>query len=165
MAKTSRPIKAKRPQVKPGELVVLSPIKRPIPAYDGKPFVGRETVLTVSGVSGTGTVRSPWQVVVTDGQHSWHLEGDDVVLADPDVASMRSAARLEREIKAAVASGPLFRTRAAFMLPGHRNWTWKTWSHRHPSKHAAIIEMAKELGATGWDFGQGDHGMAGEVNF
>lgn len=33
-----------------------------------------------------------------------------------------------------------FKTRAAFMLPGRRNWSWVTWEHREPNKHAAIIE-------------------------
>jgi hypothetical protein len=50
-----------------------------------------------------------------------------------------------------------YRTRAAFMLPGRRNWQWVTWTHREPNKHAAIIAKANELGATSWDFGNADH--------
>ncbi len=50
-----------------------------------------------------------------------------------------------------------FKTRAAFMLPGRRNWSWVTWEHREPNKHAAIIEKAREIGATRWDFGNADH--------
>lgn len=52
---------------------------------------------------------------------------------------------------------PRYKTRAAFMLPGRRGWSWITWEHRDPSKHAAIIKKARELGATSWDFGNADH--------
>lgn len=32
-----------------------------------------------------------------------------------------------------------------------------TWEHREPSKHAAIINKGRELGAQGWDMGNVDH--------
>lgn len=57
----------------------------------------------------------------------------------------------------------LLRTRAAFLVRGR--WQWHTWTHSHASKHAAIVEKARELGAAGWDFGNADHGFLGEVNF
>lgn len=50
-----------------------------------------------------------------------------------------------------------YKTRAAFMLPGRRGWTWITWTHHEPSKHAAIVKKARELGATGYDVGNADH--------
>jgi hypothetical protein len=70
---------SKRPALRKQDRVTLSQIKRPIPAYGGKPFVGREDVLTVSHITGTGAKRNPWGVVVTDGTHFWHLEPDDVI--------------------------------------------------------------------------------------
>jgi hypothetical protein len=72
----------KRPTLRKNDHVTLSPIKSVIPAYGGKPFVGRETVLTVSHLTGTGSKRNPWHVVVTDGTHFWHLEPDDVMRAE-----------------------------------------------------------------------------------
>ncbi len=70
-----------RPKLRKNDLVTLSAIKRPIPAYADKPFVGRETVLAVSHLTGTGSQRNPWFVVVTDGTHFWTLEPGDVALA------------------------------------------------------------------------------------
>lgn len=69
--------KAKRPQARPGELVTLAPHRSGIPAHDGKPMVGREDVLRVSSVTGTGSARNPYRIVVTNGVHFWHLEPDD----------------------------------------------------------------------------------------
>lgn len=69
---------AKRPALRKNDRVTLSRIKSVIPAYGGKPFVLRDTVLTVSHLTGTGSNRNPWHVVVTDGTHFWHLEPDDV---------------------------------------------------------------------------------------
>lgn len=70
--------KAKRPAVKLRDAVTLSTAKSVIPAHDGKPWVLRDTVLTVSSITGTGSKRSPYAVVVTDGTHFWHLEPGDV---------------------------------------------------------------------------------------
>lgn len=53
--------------------------------------------------------------------------------------------------------GRSYTTRAAFMRPGARGWSWVKWTHGHANKHAAIVEKAKEIGATLWDFGQADH--------
>jgi hypothetical protein len=60
---------------------------------------------------------------------------------------------------------PNWKTRAAFVYPGNPNWRWVTWTHHHGNRHAAIIEKAREIGATSWDFGQADHGLVGDVNF
>jgi hypothetical protein len=76
----------KRPSLRKHDRVTLSPIKSVIPPYDGKPFVLRDTVLTVSHLTGTGSNRNPWHVVVTDGTHFWHLEPDDVRLVDDSAA-------------------------------------------------------------------------------
>lgn len=76
---------SKRPALRKNDTVTLSRIKSPIPAYGGKPFIGRETELTVSHITGTGAKRNPWGVVVTDGSHFWHLEPGDVTLAETRV--------------------------------------------------------------------------------
>ena len=68
----------KRPTLRKNDRVTLAPHKRVIPPYDDKPYVLRDTVLTVSHLTGTGSTRNPWHVVVTDGTHFWHLEPDDV---------------------------------------------------------------------------------------
>ena len=78
---------SKRPAFRKHDRVTLSPIKRPIPAYGGKPFVGREMVLTVSHLTGTGSKRNPWHVAVTDGTHFWHLEPGDVTRVETDERS------------------------------------------------------------------------------
>lgn len=72
----------KRPALREHDRVTLSPHKSVIPAYDGKPWVLRDTVLTVSHLGGTGSKRNPWHAVVTDGTHFWHLEPDDVARVD-----------------------------------------------------------------------------------
>lgn len=69
----------KRPATRIGDTVTLSSIKSSIPAYDGKPAVLRDTALRVSSVTGTGSKRNPYHVVVTDGTHFWHMEPGDVV--------------------------------------------------------------------------------------
>jgi len=76
-------MQAKRPQFKLRDTVQLSSIKSMIPAYDGKPAVVRDTRLSVSSITGTGSRRNPYHVVVTDGVHFWHLEPDDVVRRGP----------------------------------------------------------------------------------
>jgi len=77
---------SKRPALRKQDRVTLSRIKSPIPAYAGKPFVGREDVLTVSHITGTGAKRNPWGVVVTDGTHFWHLEPGDVTPAETPIS-------------------------------------------------------------------------------
>jgi hypothetical protein len=69
---------SRRPTLRKHDRVTLASHKSVIPPYDGKPFVLRDTVLTVSHLTGTGSKRNPWHVVVTDGTHFWHLEPDDV---------------------------------------------------------------------------------------
>ena len=73
---------SKRPTLRKHDRVTLAEHKKVIPPYDGKPFVLRDTVLTVSHLTGTGSKRNPWHVVVTDGTHFWHLEPDDVTRAE-----------------------------------------------------------------------------------
>jgi hypothetical protein len=58
--------KTKRPAHRINDRVTLASHVAVYPAYDGKPFVGHETVLRVSSVSGTGSRRNPWAVSVTD---------------------------------------------------------------------------------------------------
>lgn len=47
------------------------------------------------------------------------------------------------------------RTNAAFLVNG--GWTWHTWNHSEPNKHAAIIAKAGVLGAKGYDCGNAHH--------
>ena len=75
---------SKRPTLRKHDRVTLAEHKKVIPPYDGKPFVLRDTVLTVSHLTGTGSKRNPWHVVVTDGTHFWHLEPDDVTRVETD---------------------------------------------------------------------------------
>lgn len=70
--------KTKRPTIRLRDTVT---VKNVIPAYDGKPWVLSDTALTVSSVTGTGSTRNPYRVVVTDGAHFWHLEPDDLQAA------------------------------------------------------------------------------------
>ncbi len=56
----------------------------------------------------------------------------------------------------------LFRTRAAFLLP--EGWRWVAWNRQEPSKQAAIVDKAYQLGAKGWDFGNADHALQREWN-
>jgi len=83
----------KRPAWRKGDRVMLAEHKGVIPPYDGKPFVLRDTVLTVSHLTGTGSRRNPWHVVVTDGEHFWHLDPDDVVSAETHSTMKQTAAR------------------------------------------------------------------------
>ena len=83
----------KRPALRKQDRVTLSRIKSVIPAYGGKPFVGRDTVLTVSHLTGTGSKRNPWHVVVTDGEHFWHLEPGDVARMEDEGGAAHSTKR------------------------------------------------------------------------
>ena len=78
---------SKRPALRKHDRVTLAEHKKVIPPYDGKPFVLRDTVLTVSHLTGTGSKRNPWHVVVTDGEHFWHLEPDDVTRVETAAGS------------------------------------------------------------------------------
>jgi hypothetical protein len=79
----------KRPAFRKNDRVTLSSIRRSIPSYEGKPAVLRDTVLTVSHITGTGTARNPFHVSVTDGEYFWHLEPDDIVKAEPSAHSVK----------------------------------------------------------------------------
>jgi len=48
-----------------------------------------------------------------------------------------------------------WKTNAAFVVQGR--WQWHTWTHDEPNSHAAILAKARDLGATGHDFGQATH--------
>jgi len=101
--KTSRPTsptafdhgtRGKRPRFRAGDRVSLASHVRPIPAYGGKPFVGRDAVLRVSSVTGRGTLRDPWGVSVTDDAGNfWGLMPGDLVLADEGTARAHSTMR------------------------------------------------------------------------
>ena len=52
-----------------------------VPAYDGKPQIGRDTELSVSHVTGRGSKCAPWRVVATDGIHFWHFDPENIVRA------------------------------------------------------------------------------------
>jgi aryl-alcohol dehydrogenase-like predicted oxidoreductase len=56
-----------------------------------------------------------------------------------------------------------FKTRAPFLVNGR--WQWHTWPNHEANKHAAILDKARELGASAWDFGQADHDFADRVSF
>jgi len=103
-------MKAKRPTLRKHDRVTLAAHKSVIPPYDGKPFVLRDTVLTVSHLTGTGSARNPWHVVVTDGTHFWHLEPDDVRVEESPArhhATMKKgAAQLDREISSVLSRAP-----------------------------------------------------------
>lgn len=95
--------KSARPKFQIGDRVSLAAWTPLIPAYGGKPFVGRSAVLRVSSITGKGTTRDPWFLSVTDDAgHFWTLPPDDVVGADPDARSHSSKrvapAKLDREI-------------------------------------------------------------------
>ncbi len=85
----------------------------------------------------------------------WHAQGP----GNREIMSHlpRGAQSIVGELRTTEARGDTYKTKAAFMLPGKRNWTWITWTNRHANKHAAIVEKAKEIGATQSDFGQAEH--------
>lgn len=119
----------KRPAFRKNDRVTLAGHKNVIPPYDDlrggglKPFVLRDTVLTVSHLTGTGSARSPWQVVVTDGTHFWHLEPDDVMPAGDAHSTKRSKARQS-------ASRDL------------DNWLDRNgYPHQRASRHARVIHQ------------------------
>lgn len=90
---------AKRPALRKHDRVMLASHKSVIPPYDGKPFVLRDTVLTVSHLTGTGSNRNPWHVVVTDGTHFWHLEPDDVTRVETSEGSAAHSTMKQRSSK------------------------------------------------------------------
>lgn len=131
--------KVRRPSHRIGDEVVLASFKSVIPPYDGKPFVGREDVLRVSGVTGTGSKRNPYGVIVTDGTYFWHLEPDDVVSTNPvsaptahghkparaQHATKKSAVQLGREIANMLEGVPSSMT--SEQVEGYRSgrrWGW-----------------------------------------
>lgn len=99
--------KAKRPKFKINDRVTIASYTPLVPAYGGKPFVGRDTILRVSSIAGTGSLRNPYFVHVTDDEgHFWQFPPDDIVPADEGVqhATKKSPAQLDREIAEALAA-------------------------------------------------------------
>jgi len=96
--------KARRLKFKINDRVTIASYTPLVPAYGGKPFVGRSTVLRVSSVTGKGTLRSPCYVHVTDDDgHFWLFPQNAVVTApeapEESVAHARkSGAQLDSEI-------------------------------------------------------------------
>jgi hypothetical protein len=124
----------KRPALRKNDRVTLSRIKSVIPAYGGKPFVGRDTILTVSHLTGTGSTRNPWMVVVTDGTHFWHLEAGDVMHAENEAAHSTMKHGAGRELSAWLDSN------------GYRHAHAKKTAEDHPYKtslraHARMIHQ------------------------
>lgn len=72
----------KRPPFHVGDRVTIAAHTPLIPAYGGKPAIGRGFVLRVSSVTGKGTLRDPWSVHVTDGTNLWYMQPDDLVKAE-----------------------------------------------------------------------------------
>jgi hypothetical protein len=60
-------------------------------------------VLSVSHLTGKGSTRNPWHVVVTDGEHFWHLEPDDVVRVDEGWP--KPISQIDREIEEQIRRG------------------------------------------------------------
>jgi len=82
--------KTKRPSFRVNDLVTLAAWTPLIPSYrdsftgQTKPFVGREKILRVASVSGTGSMRNPWFLKLTDDEgHDWTLPPADVELVAP----------------------------------------------------------------------------------
>jgi len=102
--------KAKRPRFRVNDRVSLAPHTPLIPAYGGKPFVGRDTILRVSSVVGKGTLRDPWGVNITDDAgHFWHLQPGDIVPRHngESHARKKSSAQLDREIAETLGARPI----------------------------------------------------------
>ena len=90
---------SKRPALRKHDRVTLAEHKSVIPPYEGKPFVLRDTLLTVSHLTGTGSKRNPWHVVVTDGEHFWHLEPDDVTRVETSAGGAAHSTMKQRSAK------------------------------------------------------------------
>src|ERR1700751_854003 len=100
-------LRTKRPRFKINDRVALASYTPLVPAYAGKPFLGRNTVLRVSSLAGKGTLRDPYFVHVTDDEgHFWQFPLDDIVPAEENVshAAKKSPAQLQREIDEALTS-------------------------------------------------------------
>lgn len=101
--------KPKRPRFHVNDRITIAPYTPLIPAYGGKPFVGRETVLRVSSITGTGAVRNPWFVHVTDDAgHFWQMPPDDIVPAENEMhhaTKKKSPRQLQREVNEILGRG------------------------------------------------------------
>lgn len=168
--------KTKRPQFRVNDRVTLAAHTPLIPAYAGKPFVGRDTVLRVSSVVGKGTLREPWGVNITDDAGNfWHMQPGDIVRAERGVSYARkkkSPAQLDREIADALArprrgvagysnyggGGPFAPMSAplASPTPSTRkrraaHATKKTGERDKTSDKITIDQLAKMFGLPDWD--------------
>jgi hypothetical protein len=138
--------KSKRTGLKANDLVTLRFAS--IPAYGGKPFVSKfDTVLRVQSVTGTGTMRNPWQATVTDDAgHTWILQPGDLMLAeslavrrgDPlgiesrDEPAKRhhhvtkSPAQIQRDIDEELAAATVAKARTKATQSNRRQTIWLT---------------------------------------
>lgn len=100
--------RAKRPRFRINDRVTLASHTPLIPAYGGKPFVGRDTILRVSSIVGKGTLSDPWEINFTDDAgHFWRMRPGDLVLAEGEgrhhATKKKSSAQLQREIDESLA--------------------------------------------------------------
>ena len=133
--------KTKRPDFKANDLVTMRYAS--IPAYGGKPFVSKfDTVLRVQSVTGTGTMRNPWHVIVTDDAgHTWILQPGDLMIAESlavrrgDPLGIESAKRhhvtkgstqIQREINEELAAATVAKARTKATQSNRRQTIWLT---------------------------------------
>jgi len=122
--------KTKRPSLKANDLVTLR--FSSIPASGGKPFLGKaDTVLRVQSVTGTGTMRNPWQAIVTDDAgHTWTLPPGDFMLADasspPGHHVTKGSTQIQREINEELAAATVAKARAKAAQSNRRQSIWLT---------------------------------------
>ena len=98
--------KAKRPQFRINDRITIAAYTPLVPAYGGKPFVGRNTILRVSSITGKGSLREPYFVHVTDDEgHFWQFPPDDIIQAKEvhhatkkTSSAPKATAKIEREI-------------------------------------------------------------------
>jgi len=120
----------KRPSLKANDLVTLR--FSSIPAYGGKPFLGKaDTVLRVQSVTGTGTMRSPWHVIVTDDAgHTWTLPPGDFMLADasstPRHHVTKGSTQIQREIDEELTAATVAKARTKATQSNRRQTIWLT---------------------------------------
>jgi len=118
---------SKRPSLKANDLVTLR--FSSIPAYGGKPFVGKDTVLRVQSVTGTGTMRNPWHLIVTDDAgHTWTLPPSDLLLAEssPRRHHVTKPAQLQRDIDSFALENAVAKARTETTRSNRRQTIWQT---------------------------------------
>jgi hypothetical protein len=73
-------MKMPRPKVSKNDPMLIASFIRTPYVRNGNPQILRDTVLYVSHITGRGTNRDPWMVVVTDETRTyfWHFEPSDL---------------------------------------------------------------------------------------